>query len=243
MVVIAIDGPAGAGKSTVSRAVAARLGLPYLDTGAMYRAVTLAAIRRGIDPHDVDAVARLSTEVAISLDDMTVTVDGNIGLPLGRPLLDVQLTAAGSRLAELNQLLAVDWPARFDIMDGFLLTRLAQRRPMAPDVAWALKSLQASHGARSIGALSRDLSCSRKTLIQRFHAQVGLSPKAVAGILRFEFAVERIRSADEESWADLAIACGYYDQAHFNRDFRRFSGRTPRAFQAALLPDGGGIAG
>ena len=69
MVVIAIDGPAGAGKSTVSRAVAARLGLPYLDTGAMYRAVTLAALRRGIDPHDVDAVAHLSTEVAIALDD------------------------------------------------------------------------------------------------------------------------------------------------------------------------------
>jgi CMP/dCMP kinase len=48
--VVAIDGPAGAGKSTVGRAVAARLGLEYLDTGAMYRAVTFAALRRGIDP-------------------------------------------------------------------------------------------------------------------------------------------------------------------------------------------------
>ena len=138
---------------------------------------------------------------------------------------------------------ATDWPARFDVMDRFLLERLRRGRPMSPDIAWALKSLQASHGARSIGALSRDLSCSRKTLIQRFHAQIGLSPKAVANILRFTHAVERIRAADEESWADLAIACGYYDQAHFNRDFRRYSGRTPRDFQAALLPDGGGIAG
>ncbi|HZI44521.1 MAG TPA: (d)CMP kinase, partial [Ilumatobacter sp.] len=50
MRVIAIDGPAGAGKSTVSKAVAARLDLPYLDTGAMYRAVTLAVLRRQIDP-------------------------------------------------------------------------------------------------------------------------------------------------------------------------------------------------
>ncbi len=146
------------------------------------------------------------------------------------------------RLAERLQA-AVDWPARFDLMDEFLLTRLARGRPMAPDVAWALKTLQASRGARSIGALSRDLSCSRKTLIQRFRSQIGLSPKAVASILRFDFAVERIRSTDEESWADLAIACGYYDQAHFNRDFRRYSGRTPREFQAALLPDGGGVAG
>jgi AraC-like DNA-binding protein len=138
---------------------------------------------------------------------------------------------------------AADWPTRFDLMDRFLLERLGRGRPMSPDIAWALKSLQASHGARSIGALSRDLSCSRKTLIQRFHAQIGLSPKSVANILRFAFAVERIRAADEESWADLAVACGYYDQAHFNRDFRRFSGRTPREFRAAMLPDGGGIAG
>jgi AraC-like DNA-binding protein len=138
---------------------------------------------------------------------------------------------------------AADWPARFDLMDRFLLERLRRGRPMSPDVAWALKSLQTSHGARSIGALSRDLACSRKTLIQRFHAQVGLSPKAVASILRFAHAVERIRAADEQSWADLAIACGYYDQAHFNRDFRRYSGRTPREFCASLLPDGGGVAG
>lgn len=138
---------------------------------------------------------------------------------------------------------ATDWPARFDLMDRFLLERLRRGRPMSPDVSWALRSLQASHGARSVGALSRDLSCSRKTLIQRFHAQIGLGPKAVANILRFAHAVERIKAADEQSWADLAIACGYYDQAHFNRDFRRYSGRTPRDFQAAMLPDGGGIAG
>lgn len=150
--------------------------------------------------------------------------------------------AEADRLAESLQD-AADWPRRFDLMDRFLLERLGRGRPMAPDVAWALKSLQQSHGARSIGALSRDLCCSRKALIQRFHAQVGLSPKAVASILRFAFAVERIRAADEESWADLAIACGYYDQAHFNRDFRRYSGRTPRQFQASLLPDGGGVAG
>jgi AraC-like DNA-binding protein len=150
--------------------------------------------------------------------------------------------ADADRLADSLQD-ADGWPARFDLVDRFLLQRLRQGRPMSPDVAWALKSLQASRGARSIGALSRDLSCSRKTLIQRFHAQIGLSPKAVANILRFAHATQRIRATDEERWADLAVDCGYYDQAHFNRDFRRYAGRTPREFQAALLPDGGGIAG
>jgi cytidylate kinase len=76
VVVVAIDGPAGAGKSTVGRAVAARLGLDYLDTGAMYRAVTFAALRRGIDPADDDSVAAVSDSVELALDDSLVLVDG-----------------------------------------------------------------------------------------------------------------------------------------------------------------------
>lgn len=75
-VVVAIDGPAGAGKSTVGRAVAARLGLQYLDTGAMYRAVTFAALRRGIDPTDEHDVAVLAGAVELELDGSTVVVDG-----------------------------------------------------------------------------------------------------------------------------------------------------------------------
>jgi cytidylate kinase len=73
--VIAIDGPAGSGKSTVARAVAARLGLDYLDTGAMYRAVTFAAIRRGVDPEDADAVAGLARQIDLEVGE-TVMVDG-----------------------------------------------------------------------------------------------------------------------------------------------------------------------
>ncbi|MGH9077544.1 MAG: (d)CMP kinase [Acidimicrobiales bacterium] len=73
---IAIDGPAGSGKSTVARQVAARLGLDYLDTGAMYRAVAFAAIRRGIDPDDVPTVARLATQVDLEVGGSVVTVDG-----------------------------------------------------------------------------------------------------------------------------------------------------------------------
>ena len=74
--VIAIDGPAGSGKSTVARRLAADLGLEYLDTGAMYRGVTFAALRRGIDPADADVVARLARQVELDVTDGIVTVDG-----------------------------------------------------------------------------------------------------------------------------------------------------------------------
>ena len=170
--------------------------------------------------------------------NITMSDIANRCLDLGDLLGDTEADRLANSLHD-----AADWPARFDLMDRFLLERLRRGRPMSPDVAWALKSVQASHGARSIGALSRDLACSRKTLIQRFHAQVGLSPKAVASILRFAHAVERIRTADVESWADLAIACGYYDQAHFNRDFRRYSGRTPRSSAPPCCPTAAGSPG
>lgn len=76
MRVIAIDGPAGSGKSTVARSLASRLGLEYLDTGAMYRAVTFAALRRNIDPSDVADVAALACTLDIVVDDDGVRVDG-----------------------------------------------------------------------------------------------------------------------------------------------------------------------
>ena len=74
--VIAIDGPAGAGKSTVARAVAERLRFTYLDTGAMYRAVTFAALRRGVDPTEPDRVTHVAQTVELSVVDGVVTVDG-----------------------------------------------------------------------------------------------------------------------------------------------------------------------
>jgi cytidylate kinase len=76
MRVIAIDGPAGSGKSTVAKALAARLGLDYLDTGAMYRAVTFAVLRRRIDPDDVDEVAAVARDLELEMGDDDVAVDG-----------------------------------------------------------------------------------------------------------------------------------------------------------------------
>jgi cytidylate kinase len=74
--VIAIDGPAGSGKSTVGKRLAAELGLEYLDTGAMYRGVTFAALRRNIDPADADDVARLASSVELELGEGSIHVDG-----------------------------------------------------------------------------------------------------------------------------------------------------------------------
>jgi cytidylate kinase len=74
--VIAIDGPAGAGKSTVARALATRLDFTYLDSGAMYRCVALAALERGADPDDADAVGAIAVSIRIDFDGERVALDG-----------------------------------------------------------------------------------------------------------------------------------------------------------------------
>src|SRR5580765_3909843 len=76
MRVIAIDGPAGSGKSTVARRLAERLGLDYLDTGAMYRAVAFAALRRMLDPDDEEKVAAVAREMTLDVSNAGVIVDG-----------------------------------------------------------------------------------------------------------------------------------------------------------------------
>lgn len=69
---VAIDGPAGAGKSTIGALVAERLGYLFLDTGAMYRAVALAAQRRGLDPDDAEALGALARDVRVAIGPPTV---------------------------------------------------------------------------------------------------------------------------------------------------------------------------
>jgi cytidylate kinase len=80
--IIAIDGPAAAGKSTVAKTLARELGIPFLDTGAMYRAVTLAVLEAGVDPHDEPACARIARAVHMTFDeDERVLVDGRAAEP------------------------------------------------------------------------------------------------------------------------------------------------------------------
>lgn len=110
--IVAIDGPAGSGKSTVARALAAREHLTYLDTGAMYRAVTCAALERGVDISDADAVAALARGLDISLTagagGERLTVDGeDRTAQIRTPEVDVNVSAVAAVPAVRESMVAL----------------------------------------------------------------------------------------------------------------------------------------
>lgn len=122
---------------------------------------------------------------------------------------------------------ARDWETRFAIMDSVIARRVERARPAASRAAWAWQSLHDSAGMMSIRSLASESGCSPKHLIAQFRDYVGLPPKIAARVLRFNRALKLIERGGALEWPQIALECGYYDQAHFIRDFRVFAGCTP----------------
>ena len=128
---------------------------------------------------------------------------------------------------------------RFAALDAFFLTRVDDALSPVPSITRALARLKSTQGAVSINTLTGELGCSRRYLNRGFQEHVGVSPKLLARILRFNHAVEL--SATPRSWAEISQRAGYYDQAHMIRDFQQFAGAAPTEFARRRLPDGGGV--
>jgi len=192
--------------------------------------------------HDAVATTEYAGEqLGVQVDLTPLGARRLIGLPmaeLARQVVAVEdvLGPSVSRLVDrLRE--AATWEARFALLDHALLERLYRGAPVAGEIGHAWARLEASGGAVRVETLAREVGWSRRHLSARFRADVGLPPKAVARILRFERVTELLRASSGPSLADAAFDCGYADQAHLNRDFRAFAGTTPTDFVARLIPD------
>ncbi|MGW6691083.1 helix-turn-helix domain-containing protein [Streptomyces sp. NPDC054961] len=130
-----------------------------------------------------------------------------------------------------------DWGARFDLLDLALTARLERGPLPAPEVSHAWSLLSRADGAIPVGRLAAEVGWSQGHLVRRFTEQVGLTPKMSARVLRFHRAV-RLLTREGANPTDVAAACGFYDQAHLNREFRALGGTTPGQMAAARVAEG-----
>jgi AraC-like DNA-binding protein len=184
-------------------------------------------------------------QAGIQLDLTPLGARMLFGLPmreLARRVVDLEDLVSAELVARLGA--TEDWAERFDVLDAFLLARLDAATAPRPDVSFAWSRLVQTHGAIGVAQLCVELGCSRRHLATRFGDDVGLGPKAVARILRFQRVLGLLqREGGVGRFADIAAAGGYYDQPHLNRDFRELAGCTPTEYLARLLPGGRGVAG
>lgn len=177
--------------------------------------------------------------------------------PIGaRLLFGMPMSEVANRIIGLSEVLGSDgdilveqlratpgWAARFDLLDAALMRRFGLAEGPSEAMAWAWTRMVAAGGNVDVADLAESMGWSAKRLIAECRDQVGLPPKLLARIIRFNRARALLeRDGMGRAWADIATACGYYDQAHFSHDFREFAGTSPSEYLRTRLPDGGGVA-
>lgn len=104
-------------------------------------------------------------------------------------------------------------------------------RPLPCDIHRVAAEIRRQHGMVRIDAVAKQFRCPPRNMELLFTAQIGLSPKQYAGIIRFREMVRQLYAKPRVDWMDLAYEFKYYDQSHLIRDFRRYTGATPRKFE------------
>jgi transcriptional regulator GlxA family with amidase domain len=107
---------------------------------------------------------------------------------------------------------------------------------MPSEVSWAWRRLAESGGLLPVTELAAEVGWSRRHLGERFRDELGLSPKVAGRVIRFGRARRLLGRPRRPGLAEVAVACGYYDQAHLTRDFHEFAGCTPGVWMEEELP-------
>jgi AraC-like DNA-binding protein len=134
-----------------------------------------------------------------------------------------------------------DVAGRLALVEDWLLDICVSGRHIHPLIDWATRRLAESGGRMRTAELARDAGVSRKHLAGLFRDQVGLAPKTLARIHRFQRALGALNVECAVDWSELADRCGYYDQSHLIHDFRQFAGMSPADFARRAQPDAGSV--
>lgn len=123
-------------------------------------------------------------------------------------------------------------PGKLVAAESLLMQRFNQMPGINPAIFFALKRFSSAESVASVAEIADDLGWSLRRFSQTFREQVGLSPKVWCRLQRFQQAIQALHGGEEMRWAELAIDCGYYDQAHFANEFKAFSGIDATTYKA-----------
>lgn len=125
---------------------------------------------------------------------------------------------------------AKDTRERIQIIEAFLLDQLKQETTLDKIVQTTINALLSSKGNAPINSILQNDKSKRRQLERKFKKQIGISPKQLGKLIRLQTALKLVLNKDRERLTDIAYQCEYYDQAHFIKDFREFTGINPRDF-------------
>lgn len=121
---------------------------------------------------------------------------------------------------------------KVSVIDKFLLNRLTERYNSSDQIREACRKLIITNGLIGMKDLSYHTNMSLRTLERQFKEQVGVSPKLFGRFKRFHHALALMNRVKHNEWTDIAYECGYYDQAHFIKEFKSFSGQSPSSYNS-----------
>lgn len=138
-----------------------------------------------------------------------------------------------SDLLARNIIQAGDTETRIKIIESFLLNRLSETKTIDSIVRTTVDAIFATRGSSAIKTILKEDASKRRQLEREFTRKVGMSPKQLGKVIRLQTALKMILNRQSESFTEIAYESEYYDQAHFIKDFKEFTGTTPKKFLGA----------
>jgi AraC-like DNA-binding protein len=135
---------------------------------------------------------------------------------------------ASDLICRLHEVKAIGM--KFQTLEQFLMRVVANPLSHHPAVSFAMKGFQKDPGLMSSASMAERVGFSQRHFIQIFRDEVGITPKLFCRVERFQQVIRKVASQTSVDWADVALSCGYFDQSHFNHDFREFSGLSPTEY-------------
>lgn len=183
---------------------------------------------------DIESTGKIGVfSIRFRPDGLHAFIEMDLNELTGNAVSIRDLWGADGCILEEKMLEATTTAQRINIIEQFLIRQMKWRTDNS--IHYCVRSIVNSEGSKSIELLSREVNLGRRQLERKFIATVGLSPKLLTRIIRFQNTLHRLEAKQLASLTGVAYSGGFYDQSHFIKDFKEFTGLNPKQYFTADL--------